>query len=170
MQAATLFFVTGIVMILFGVLALANPFAASLAVTTFIGALFLIGGIVQAWLTFQDRDGAHRLWHGIVALLNIVVGVWLVANPLAGTLSLAAVVGVLFLIMGTLRLMIGFQLAAGQLRLLLWLTGAASILIGILVFSDFEKAGSALLGLLLGIQLLADGIGLVALGFAARRK
>ncbi|KEO54382.1 HdeD family acid-resistance protein [Thioclava pacifica] len=168
MKPSTLFLATGGAMILFGLLALANPFAASLAITTFLGALFLIGGVIQAWLAYNDRDGAHRLWHGLVAFINIVVGVWLMANPLSGTVSLAAVVGVLFLIMGALRLAIGIQLPGGQLRWMLLLTGLASILIGVLVFSDFQHAATALLGLLLGIQLLADGIGLVVLGLSSR--
>lgn len=170
MKPSTLFLVTGGVMSLLGALALANPFAASLAITTFIGFLFLLGGVVQAWLAFNDRDGAHRAWHGIIAFLNIVVGVWLISNPLPGTLSLAAVLGVLFLVMGALRILIGLQIEGSQMKGMLILSGAASALLGVIVFSDFQNAASALLGLLLGIQLLFDGIGLFALGFAMRKS
>lgn len=125
---------------------------------------------MQAWLAFSDRDGTHRAWHGIIAFLNIVVGVWLIANPLPGTLSLAAVLGVLFLIMGALRIFIGLQMTSSQMKGMLILSGAASVLLGVIVFSDFQNAASALLGLLLGIQLLIDGIGLIALGFASRNS
>ncbi|AQS46688.1 hypothetical protein B6V73_11320 [Thioclava sp. JM3] len=168
MRVSTLFLMTGLVLIVLGVAAITNPFATSLALTTFVGILFLIAGVVQAWLAFNDRDGAHRAWHGLIALLNIVVGVWLIADPMSGTVSLAAVVGVLFLLMGALRLLIGLRLAAPRLRWMLVLSGAVSILLGLLIFAAFDQIATQILGLLLGIQLLADGVGLAALGFASR--
>ncbi|KEO61021.1 HdeD family acid-resistance protein [Thioclava indica] len=168
MKPATLLIVTGAVVAVFGILALANPFAASLAVTTFVGILFLLGGVAQAWIFFKAFDAGHRLSHGVIALLNIVVGVWLLANPLSGTVSLTLVVGALFLIMGIVRLIMGFKLTQSKLRPILLLTGLASVVIGVLVFSDFQSAATSLLGVLLGVQLLLDGIGLIAFGLSAR--
>jgi uncharacterized membrane protein HdeD (DUF308 family) len=170
MKSANLFTWIGIGMVALGGLALANPFAASLAVTAFIGILFLLGGIAQAWLTFRAVDSEHRLSHGVIALLNIVVGVWLLANPLSGTVSLTLVVGALFLIVGIVRLIVGLRLPRSAMRPLLWLSGIASIVIGVLVFSDFQDAASSLLGLLLGVQLLFDGFGLIVFGISSRTR
>ena len=168
MKSANLFTWIGIGMVALGGLALANPFAASIAVTTFVGFLFLLGGVAQAWLTFRAAGAEHRLSHGVIALLNIVVGVWLLANPLSGTVSLTLVVGALFLIMGVVRLMVGLRLPHSTMRPLLWLSGIASIVIGVLVFSDFQNAATSLLGLLLGVQLLFDGFGLIVFGLSGR--
>ena len=168
MKPENVFIVIGAVIALFGILALANPFAASLAITSFIGILFLLGGIVQAWIVFRGFVAQHRLSHGMIALLDIVVGVWLLADPLSGTVSLTLVVGALFLIVGAVRLIVGFKLPHGNMRALLLLTGLASVVIGVLVFSDFQSAATSLLGVLLGVQLLLDGIGLIAIGLSAR--
>ncbi|MEX1661328.1 HdeD family acid-resistance protein [Thioclava sp. 15-R06ZXC-3] len=168
MKAANLFLGIGAGMVLLGILALANPFTASLAVTTFVGILFLLGGVAQAWLTFRGIDAEHRMSHGVIALLNIVVGVWLLANPLSGTASLTFVVGALFLIMGAMRLIVGLRMPRHAMRPLLWFTGLASIVIGVVIFSDFQNVATKLLGVLLGVQLLLDGLGLLVLGLSGR--
>ena len=42
--------------------------------------MFLVAGILQAWVLFQDIGAEHRLWNGFIALLTIVAGVWLLTN------------------------------------------------------------------------------------------
>ena len=96
MKASTAMLVIGVLLILGGIFALANPLAASIAVTTLVGAMFLVAGILQAWVLFQDIGAEHRLWNGFIALLTIVAGVWLLTNPLAGTVSLTLILGGVF--------------------------------------------------------------------------
>lgn len=170
MKLSTSSIVIGIVMVLCGGVALANPFAASLTVTSLVGMMFLVIGVALAWATFNDRGGEGRFWLGLAALLDIVLGVWLLANPLAGTVSLTLMVGALFFVLGLIRLFVAFQSVAGRMRGLLILSGLASVLIGALVFTDFGQAATQLLGVLLGIELLVDGAGLVALGLLMRRR
>jgi len=68
------------------------------------------------------------------------------------------------------RLGMAWRLRETSLFWFLLLSGAASVLIGFLVVTDIGAAATSLLGLLLGLQLLADGIGLIALGLIARRS
>jgi uncharacterized membrane protein HdeD (DUF308 family) len=84
--------------------------------------------------------------------------------------SLTLVVGALFLILGIVRLIVGLRLPRSAMRPLLWLSGIASIVIGVLVFSDFQDAASSLLGILLGVQLLFDGFGLIVFGISSRTR
>ena len=170
MKPSTILMVVGALLALGGIIALLNPVAASLAVTTLVGIFFLVGGVVQAWAVFQDEAGIDRVWNGIVALLTIVAGVWLLANPLEGTISLTLILGILFVIMGVARLALASRFQGSPLRWLLLLSGAASILIGILVFTDFASLATSLLGILLGIQLIAEGGGLLAIGAFIRRS
>ena len=169
MKASTAMLVIGVLLILGGIFALANPLAASIAVTTLVGAMFLVAGILQAWVLFQDSGAEHRLWNGFIALLTIVAGVWLLTNPLAGTVSLTLILGVVFFVMGIVRLMIAMRLTGTPFFWLMFLSGLASALIGVLVFTDFQSAATTLLGILLGVQLLAEGAGLVAIGLFSRR-
>ena len=158
----------GLFLIIGGVLSLANPFAASVAVTTLVGIFFLVSGVLGLWFVFRDATQQHRVWNGIVAAMGLIAGVFLLANPLKGMVSLTLILGILFLITGVARLIMAFRLRETQFFWLLLLSGGASALIGILVFSNFAAAAATLLGLLLGIELLAEGVALVALGLIAR--
>ena len=70
--------------------------------------------------------------------------------------------------MGLVRLTMAFRKRDTPLFWVLLLSGAVSALIGVMVFGNFGAAATTLLGLLLGIQLLAEGVALIALGFVAR--
>ena len=168
MKASTLLLVMGGLLILGGLLALANPFAASLAVTTLVGIIFLGSGIIQTWALFRDGTVHGRWWNIAVALLAIVSGVWLLANPLEGMVSLTIVVGATFFAMGLVRLLLSGALRGTPFFWMLLLSGLGSVAIGLIVLLGFAAAATSFLGILLGVQLLAEGIGLVALGLFGR--
>ncbi|QPM91087.1 HdeD family acid-resistance protein [Pseudooceanicola algae] len=170
MKVSTTLIAVAALLLIGGVLALMNPFAASLAVTTMVGIFFLASGIIQAWILFKADAHDLRLWNAFVALLTIVAGVWLLANPLQGTVSLTLILGVVFFVMGIVRLMMATRLAGTPFLWLAVLSGVASVGIGLLVFFDFASAAPTLLGLLLGFQLLAEGLGLLTFGIVIRRN
>jgi uncharacterized membrane protein HdeD (DUF308 family) len=168
MRPATLLIVIGALLLLGGILALANPFAASIAVSTLVGVFFLIGGAMQLWLAVTDAADRQRLWHGFVGLMALVAGVFLLANPLEGLISLTLLLGVLFLVTGLARLVMAFRMRDTPMFWLLLASGAVSTLIGVMVLGNIAAAATTLLGLLLGIQLLAEGIALIVLGLVGR--
>ncbi len=169
MRSSTILVIFGIVVFLGGVMAVANPFAASLAVTTLVGVFLLVSGAMQLWLAYRDNTLPHRVWTIITALIALVAGVSLLANPLQGVISLTLLIGALLLVNGAVRIAMSFRQRDQMVYWVLLLSGAASAVIGILVLTNLLAAATTLLGLLLGIQLLADGIALIALGIIARK-
>ena len=169
MRSASILILFGVILFAGGVLAVANPLAASLAVSTLVGVLLLVSGAAQLWVAFADAKVPHRIWTAISALIALVAGVSLLANPLQGLISLTLLIGALFLVGGGIRLAMAFRQRDTLVFWALLLSGAASAVIGILVFANLFAAATSLLGLLLGIQLLADGIALISLGLIARR-
>ncbi|MFO1174604.1 MAG: DUF308 domain-containing protein [Paracoccaceae bacterium] len=168
MSRSTILILLGVLLVVSGFLALVNPFAASLAVTSLVGAILVVSGAVQLWLALFGHDLPHRLWTGLLAVIALVAGVDLMANPLAGMISLTVLVGALFLITGLVRLWIAFALREAPHFWPILISAVASVLIGGMVLSNVLAAATSLLGLLLGFQLIADGVALVALGLSAR--
>jgi uncharacterized membrane protein HdeD (DUF308 family) len=155
----------GIILILGGVLALLAPLAVSIAITVIVGLSFLAGGLLNAWSAWQEDD--ERLAHAIFAVLEIFLGVSFLAHPLSGLVSLTILVGLVFLISGAVRLGLAWQRRAHAGFWLLLLSGALSVLLGGMIFADVMGA-TGILGILLGIELLFAGFGLVALSRLGR--
>src|ERR1700704_1407180 len=94
------FLIEGILLTILGLAAMIVPPLASLAVTIFLGWMFLISGIAGLALTFWARGMPGCWWSLLSAVLAIGAGIILLAQPIEGTLTLTVVVGVYFLAEG----------------------------------------------------------------------
>jgi len=164
------FLIEGILLVVLGLAAIIVPSIASVAVTIFVGSLFLISGAVGLALTFWTREMPGFWWSLLSALLAIVAGIVLLARPIQGTLTLTIILGIYFLAEGVFTIMYalehrrelserwGWVLASGILDLLL----AGLIIAGL--------PGTALwaIGLLVGIDMLFGGASLIGMALAAR--
>ena len=161
--------VAGIVAVLGGVLALANPFAASLAAVALTGWAFLLIGILQTAGVALQGDWRSRLWAGLIGLLGIALGIWLIAHPDRALLPLTFVIGWIFLAFGLLRVLIAWPMREGPFFWPLLLSGFLSAVLGMMVLANFHAASLVLLGVLLAVELLSSGISAIALALVARR-
>src|ERR1700723_522412 len=79
------FLFEGILLVILGLAAMIVPPLASLAVTIFLGWLFLISGIGGLILTFWARQMPGFWWSLISAALAAGAGLILLARPVQGT-------------------------------------------------------------------------------------
>ena len=100
-----LFLVEGIILVVLGLLAVAVPMVASLAVTILFGWLFMISGIVGLVTTFAMRQAPGFWWSLLSAALGILVGGWLLVQPALGLVSLTYLLIAFFLIEGIATIM-----------------------------------------------------------------
>src|SRR5262249_35210460 len=86
-----LFLTEGVLLVIFGAAVIVVPPFATLAVTIFLGWLFLISGISGFVITLMERQAAGFWWALLSAILAIVVGGLLLWKPLEGIVSLTIV-------------------------------------------------------------------------------
>src|SRR5258707_3808374 len=103
------FLIEGILLTILGLAAMIVPPLASLAVTIFLGWMFLISGIAGLALTFWARGMPGFWWSLLSAVLAIGAGIILLAQPIEGTLTLTVVVGVYFLAEGVATIMYALE-------------------------------------------------------------
>ena len=100
-----LFLIEGIILVLLGLLAVVVPMVASLAVTILFGWLFLISGIVGLASTFAMRRAPGFWWSLLSGILAVVVGGWLLVEPVQGLVSLTYLLIAFFVIEGIATIM-----------------------------------------------------------------
>ena len=102
--------VLGVLSLAFGIFVLANPVAASIAVTTLAGIMFILAGAFQVFGGFGE-DGIFAKILGIaLGILMLFLGLSLTLHPLEGMISLATLVTILFAASGITRLISAFQM------------------------------------------------------------
>lgn len=155
--------VLGVLSILAGLFAFFNPFAASVAATLIAGWAFLLIGALQIVAAIQAEGWGARLWAVLFGVVALLLGVNLVAQPLEGVLALTLVAGILFVASGVFKLFTAFGLE-GNLRWAVLISAVASLILGGIVLLYFPESAFVTLGVLLAMELIANGIALVAMG------
>ena len=169
MNSPVLLIAAGALAILGGILALANPLAASLAAETLAGWFFVITGILQIVWAFQREGLGRKLLALLLGAIYLFVGISLLGNPLAGMLSLTWLVAFLFLFGGATKIVMSFMYGVKEFWLLA-LSGVVSLILAFMIFSNFPASAVSVLGILLGVELVMSGVALVSLGLAGRRE
>jgi uncharacterized membrane protein HdeD (DUF308 family) len=161
------FLALGIALIILGTIALAIMPAATIATVMVLGWLMMFSGVVEAIHGFQVRGWRGVVLHLVAGVLGIVVGLLIVAYPIAGALAWTMLFASFFTVIGMFRLMTAIRLKFPHWG---WsaFDGAITLLLGILLFANWPLSGLWFLGLSIGISLVLRGWSYVMLAFAVR--
>jgi uncharacterized membrane protein HdeD (DUF308 family) len=165
------FLVEGILLVILGLAAMIVPPLASLAVTIFLGWMFLISGIAGLALTYWARQMPGFWWSLASAVLAIAAGVILLLKPVQGTLTLTIVVGAYFLAEGVATIMYALEHRRELSERWSWLliAGIMDLLIAAIIIAGLPGSAAWAVGLLVGINLLFGGVSLIGMALAARK-
>jgi uncharacterized membrane protein HdeD (DUF308 family) len=164
------FLIEGILLVILGLAAMIVQPLASLAVTIFLGWMFLISGIAGLALTFWARQMPGFWWSLLSAVLAIGAGIILLAQPVQGTLTLTIVVGAYFLAEGVATIMYALEHRRELSERWSWLlvAGIMDLLIAAVIITGLPGSALWAVGLLVGINLLFGGASLIGMAVAAR--
>jgi uncharacterized membrane protein HdeD (DUF308 family) len=159
--------VLGALQVLVGLVILGHTATATTLSLLFVGwLLFATGVFVLALSLFQiGKDG---FWSGLLGGgLLTVLGVVFLRHTSAAALTVTLVAGALFAAVGIARLSAAF--AYPEQRVPLLLGGVVSLGLGLIVLFNLAELTYTLLGILLGIQVVTEGIAIMVFGREARR-
>jgi uncharacterized membrane protein HdeD (DUF308 family) len=164
------FLIEGVLLVILGIAAMIVPPLASLAVTIFLGWMFLISGVAGLALTFWARQMPGFWWSLLSAVLGIAAGIILLAQPVQGTLTLTIVVGAYFLAEGVATIMYALEHRRELSERWSWLlvAGIMDLLIAAVIIVGLPGSALWAVGLLVGINLLFGGASLIGMALAAR--
>jgi uncharacterized membrane protein HdeD (DUF308 family) len=134
----------GIVYLVAGLVALGSVAMATVASVLIVGVMMIVAGVAEVFSAFQIKSwGKFLLW---------------------------ALLGVLYIIAaGIMRIFLAFSMKRETPWIWVALSGAITLLLGLLILARWPVSSLYILGLFLGIDLIMAGAGWIGLGFGLRR-
>lgn len=161
MQYWFLWLIVGVLSVVAGIVALANPFAATVTAELLAGYMFAAIGILTLLSAFQDQGWGARIWALLLGGVITVFGFNLIASPLEGVVTLTYIVAVLMMVIGIFRIAMALTPMAAGARGILILSGLISIALSAMIFSNWPYSSAVVLGLFLAIELVSNGIAMI---------
>jgi uncharacterized membrane protein HdeD (DUF308 family) len=163
-QAGWAMALRGIVAVIFGLIALRYPSAAAGAFVI----IFAVFAFADAILDFVAASAFGRMglrwgWYVFAAIVSIAAGILALAYPRVTFVVLVLLVGARAIVMGILEIGAAFSWRELDSRWLLGLTGALSIVLGILLLASPTQGGLALMWAI-GVYAIVSGVMLVVSG------
>jgi uncharacterized membrane protein HdeD (DUF308 family) len=162
--------VAGVLAILAGLVAFAVPLAAAVAVDVFIGIVLLCAAFPLAYEGFAAHHTlGGRVLRLVLATLTLAAGLYLLVAPLEGTYTLTVMLVIWFVAIGFGRIAGGLAALGTPGAGLTIVSGAVSLLLGILIAKELPESSDWAIGLLVGIDFLVFGLFALWAAFALGR-
>jgi len=158
-----------ILLIVFGLVAIASPIASSIGSAIVIGWLVFIGGLVEFIHAFQSKGIGHIVWKLLVAVFFLAVGAYLIAHPALGLAGLTLALAVFFYAEGVVDIIAWFSTRKSGGSGWMLLNGIVTMFLGFMIWSRWPATSLWFLGTLVGISMLMAGTTRLMMALAVRK-
>lgn len=154
--------ILGILLVIGSFIVLGDVLLATAVSVVLIGWTSLVSGVLMlVGALFRIKSGGG--WSvALGGAVLTVLGLFMLRNLIVGAVMLTVLAGALFLTGGLVRVVTAFQ--SDKHKLILAISGVVSIGLGVFVLINPITATLSLLGILLGVQILVEGLTLITLG------
>jgi uncharacterized membrane protein HdeD (DUF308 family) len=168
-RAATWSIVLSVLLMVAGLIAMALPMIAGVAITVMVGWLLFFAGILHSIFAWSAGRAGTVVWQILLGVVYGFIGLYVLVNPVAGLAGLTFAIALYLLIEGVLEFVLSFQLrpAAGSGWLLF--DAIVTLILAILIWSSWPLSATWAVGLLVGISMFFSGMTRLMLSLAVRR-
>jgi uncharacterized membrane protein HdeD (DUF308 family) len=168
-NASTISILWGVLLIVFGVVAVGSPFLAAVAVNAVVAWLIVLAGVVHLMLAFGAHGAGSMIWKLLVGVAYLCFGAYLIMHPVLGVASLTLVLASLFLIEGILDIVLFFKMRPMQGATWVLLDGIITLLLGLMIYAQWPSSSAWAIGTLVGISMIFSGVARVMMSWAVRQ-
>jgi uncharacterized membrane protein HdeD (DUF308 family) len=163
------FVALGIIMVMAGVFALGDTVLVALLSVMFIGAALLVSGIFQIIHAFANKDWGAFLFALLCGALYIIGGILIMQEPVQGSVLITILLLATLAVGGILRIVMAIQHRELGGWWLVLLGGLISVGLAALLYGSLPWSGLWVLGTLIGVELVVQGVSWISIGFSLRR-
>ena len=164
------FVALGIAFIVLGMIALAHVLVSTVVTVLYVGALILVGGVVQVIHAFRVQGWGRFFYWLLAGLLYVVAGGLMMYNPLLGAGVLTLMIGVALAVEGIFRVAAGVGARPGPGWGWIAFSGVITLVLGFIIIARWPVNSVYILGLFLGVDLVVNGVTTMLFGLTLREK
>ena len=168
-QASKASMVWGILLVVFGMVAIGSPFLAAVAVNIAVAWLIVLAGVVHVMLGVRAHGAGSMIWKLLVGLAYLAFGVYLITHPVLGVASLTLLLASLFLIEGILDIVLFFSMRPLGGSSWVLVDGIITLLLGLMIYRQWPSSAAWAIGTLVGVSMIVSGVTRVMLSLAVRQ-
>jgi uncharacterized membrane protein HdeD (DUF308 family) len=168
-NASTVSILWGVLLVVFGVMAVCSPFVAAVAVSVVVAWLIVLAGVVHLMLAFRVHGAGSMIWKVLVGIAYLCFGGYLIVHPVLGVASLTLLLASLFLIEGILNIVLYFKMRSVQGSSWMLVDGIITLLLGAMIYLQWPSSSAWAIGTLVGISMIFSGVARVGMSMAVRK-
>jgi uncharacterized membrane protein HdeD (DUF308 family) len=159
----------GVVYTIAGFIALGSVAMATVVSVFVVGVMMIVAGVAEVISAFQIKSWGKFLLWVLLGLLYVVAGFVTFQNPLLAAVLLTLILGASLVASGVMRIILAFSMKRETPWIWVALSGAVTLLLGVLILMRWPVSSLYILGLFLGIDLIVAGASWVGIGLGLRR-
>lgn len=163
------FIALGVLLVLLGLIALANLLVATVATVYYVGILMLIGAVGQLVLAFRVKGWGRSILMVLGALLYGIAGIFTIMNPLLASTMLTLLLAAGLIAAGILRIVVAIRERPRQGWGWVLFMGILSIVVALVIISGWPVNSLWILGIFLAADLMGQGLGWLFFGIGLNR-
>jgi len=141
-----------------GIVMLLYPMAAATVSTVFFGWALIVAAFAQIVLAFSAPTAGKFILTVLVGILYGIAGVWLIASPGLGVVTLTAVLGAMLIGESIVETVVAFSLPAEAGRGGLLVNALLSLALGIMILSQWPFSSVWAIGTIAGVAVFWNGV------------
>jgi uncharacterized membrane protein HdeD (DUF308 family) len=157
----------GVISVIVGMLAISSTFVATLVSVRVFGWLLLFAGITEVVHAVMVRNMRGFALHLLAAALYLIVGLFMLEDPVRAATVLTLLIAAAFFVGGILRVIFSVAVRFPAWSWVLF-NGVVDLVLGVLILNGWPESSLWVIGLFVGIDLLLHGWSWVILSLTAR--
>jgi uncharacterized membrane protein HdeD (DUF308 family) len=157
-----------VLMIVAGFVAIASPALAGVAISVFVAWVLIFSGCMHLVFSWSTRTSGGFLWELLVGILYLVIGVYLLRQPVAGLQSLTLALAIYLFVEAVLEFALGFAVRPARGSGWLLFDGVVTLILALMIWKTWPSSSAWAIGTLVGVSMLFSGTSRLMLSLAAR--
>jgi|HubBroStandDraft_6_1064221.scaffolds.fasta_scaffold17041_5 uncharacterized membrane protein HdeD (DUF308 family) len=161
--------VLGVLFVVAGIFAIAEPFLAAVVFSAFLAWLLILVGVMHIVAAFQGHTGTSIAWKVLIGSAYVIFGIYGLMRPGIFAASLTLLLGILFLVEGVFSAILWWKTRSAQGATWILIDALVTLALGGMIYYHWPSSTVWAIGTLVGVGLIMSGTSRIMMSLAARR-